>query len=169
MFIRTREKIKDYFKLSKKYIKAKSVLMFIETSGKDVIFCTEIDGDYYRLYNCKVSINLDNYKPLQTIGVWGTGIAESLESFVELSDENREMIYKFQKYIQAGFKYRNNGLSYNKLEDLKNSQNKEHLMSCHKYNKKFLLKIEDYLNKLLKTNKPTIDSYRCKREEDLVL
>lgn len=176
MFTRAKETIKDLFKGSNKYIKGTSVFMFIETSGRDVIFCIKQGKKYYRLDGNEVISNFKNYKALQTIGIWGGGLTDALELFVHLSDENRDKLDKYQEYLQAGFKY-GDYLSQSALDNLSHRQNMNHLMPWHKYDKKYLLEIEQYLNKLLKTNKPTLVSYyrskplvsyySCKHEEEL--
>ena len=151
MFIRSRETIKDLFKIGKKYIKANKVFMYIHRDGKNVVFFYEKDGNYYNLKDQKISINLANYYNLSVAGRWGHGIADELNNnFVDISDSDKEKLNKITKYLQKGYKYPEY-MTISKIDKMQYGQNKDNVMSWHKYNKKLLSEYEYTINDILKS------------------
>lgn len=161
--IRLKEKIKNYFKFSDDYIDGTKVYMFIHVMGKNVIFCTNNNGQFVNLYGQNVQIT-KAYETLKTSGRWGGGL--EIGTFVSLNEEEEKKLGDFTTYLQKGFKY-SNYLSINEIDEMSALQNKDNLMKHFKYKKSVLLDLENTLNKYLTENKPNVLSYRHEKASQI--
>ncbi len=153
---RTRQTILDMFKMGKKFIPARNIIIFIHRDGENLKILYKKRNDYYNLNKEIEDLDISNYQVFPVAGFYsGKSQTSSIEHFVKLTQHERETLKKIGDYLSAGYKYG----KYLSLEEdnlLDVMPLGYHVMPWHKYNKAFLLDAEEYVNNILKNNEKNI-------------